>query len=98
MRRARGTDPARPTRRVMLVALRCCGSLQVGDADGHRAEPGVLRSAPTSGALSVGELCSVRAPFTRTFERRAHELAEERRRPRGPRLELRMELRSDEPR
>src|SRR5437763_12112228 len=56
---------------------------------------------PPDGAASVAsarELYPIAPAFARTAERGLDELAEERRRPRRPRLELRMELRGDEPR
>src|SRR5581483_560795 len=52
----------------------------------------------TSDTELPGDLDAVAPALTCALERSLHELAEERRRPRRPRLELRMELRRDEPR
>src|SRR5581483_3603411 len=55
------------------------------------------RSRTSDTRLSLRGGYSIAAALPRTLERSRDELAEERRRARGPRLELRMELRRDEP-
>src|SRR5689334_12780085 len=57
-----------------------------------------MMSAARSASGTLGRSHSIRRALARPLECGADEAAEERRRARGPRLELRMELARDEPR
>src|SRR5213082_2259331 len=73
-----------------LECRSCSGGGDAGAAEGHATslfEPELARCRKRDRAALAG-----------SCERSAHEIAEQRRRARRPRLELRVELRGDEPR